>query len=371
MSPDGVPDTFDEALRRSILAVLPDGVVVQDAKGVIIEVNAAAERILGLTADQMMGLTSADPTWRAIHPDGSDWPGDSHPVSVVRATGEAVSDAVMGIYKPDGRLTWILINAIPVGQVGDSDFRAVVTFADVTELREAHEALQASNNALRELAAIASHELQSPLRRIGAYADLVVDSLAADSPAVDMVARIVANVALMREVTAELTSLIRLEADLDRARVAVAGLVEQAVALVAELADRQGATVDTEVPEDLVADVDAGQIVSLLVHLLTNSLKYREPSRETRVSVSAWADAALLRIRVTDNGVGIAEEHLERLLTPFQHLPGSQGHGMGLAVSSRIAQLHGGSIAIASEEDRGTTVTVTIPRRLIEAVGSR
>ncbi|MBK8024236.1 MAG: PAS domain-containing protein [Chloroflexi bacterium] len=106
-----------EALRaseeryRATIAAMSEGVVVQGTDGAIQLCNEAAVRILGLTVDQMVGLTSVDPRWRAIHEDGSPFPGETHPAMVALRTGESQSDVVMGVHKPDGALTWILVNA--------------------------------------------------------------------------------------------------------------------------------------------------------------------------------------------------------------------------------------------------------------------
>jgi len=96
----------EEALRESeerfrfLFETLTLGVVYQDRNGEILRANPAAERILGLTLDQMQGRTSLDPHWRAIHEDGSDFPGETHPAMKALETGREVKDVVMGVYHP-------------------------------------------------------------------------------------------------------------------------------------------------------------------------------------------------------------------------------------------------------------------------------
>ena len=97
--------------RQAVIARLGEGVVVQDSTGRIMFCNPAAERILGLTADQIEGRTSLDPRWRSVHRDGSPFPGDQHPAMVALRTGETVRNVVMGVHKPNGELTWIVIDA--------------------------------------------------------------------------------------------------------------------------------------------------------------------------------------------------------------------------------------------------------------------
>ncbi len=139
-----------EERSRATLTSMAEGVVMQDASGKIVQCNAAAERILGLTREQMEGLTSVDHRWRSIHEDGSPFPGEDHPAMVALRTGDAVSDVVMGVHKPDGTLTWISINAEPVPAApGETHHAVVTTFADVTVLRGATAALQDRGKRLR------------------------------------------------------------------------------------------------------------------------------------------------------------------------------------------------------------------------------
>ena len=103
-----------EREHRTLFETMAQGVVYQDASGRITAANPAAERILGLTLDQMQGRTSMDPRWRAIHPDGSDFPGDTHPAMVALRTGREVRNVVMGVFNPRTEAyTWININAVP------------------------------------------------------------------------------------------------------------------------------------------------------------------------------------------------------------------------------------------------------------------
>lgn len=142
-----------EARYRTVVEAVPTGIVVQDSDGAIIECNEAAERILGLTRDQMMGRTSTDPRWRSVHDDGSDYPGDTHPAMVTLESGQSIDAAVMGIHKPDGTLTWISITTRPFTRPDAPDEPGVIaTFTDITGLREAQQEVAESETAFRLLA---------------------------------------------------------------------------------------------------------------------------------------------------------------------------------------------------------------------------
>ena len=139
-----------EERYHSVVDALGEGIVLQAADGAIYAWNAAAEAILGQTGDQLRGLTSVDPSWRAIREDGSPFPGEAHPAMVTLATGEPRTGVVMGVHKPDGTLTWILANARPLVRSGETRPHAAVTsFADITERKRAETALASSERHLR------------------------------------------------------------------------------------------------------------------------------------------------------------------------------------------------------------------------------
>jgi diguanylate cyclase (GGDEF)-like protein/PAS domain S-box-containing protein len=147
----------EEALResedryRSVIAALFEGVILVDADGAIRASNPSAQRILGLSVDQLTGLTSFDPRWQSIHEDGSPFPGETHPAWITFQTGQPCHDVVMGVHKPDGSLTWLSINSQPLYRPGgDNPYAVVVSFADITERRQAEEELRALQVQLRE-----------------------------------------------------------------------------------------------------------------------------------------------------------------------------------------------------------------------------
>ncbi len=141
-----------EARYRSVVNAMSEGVVLQAQDGTIQACNPSAERIVGLTADQMMGRTSLDPIWRAVHEDGAPFPGETHPAMVTLRTGKPLSNIIIGIHKADSSLTWMSVNSRPILTNGsDLPSSVVVTFIDITEIRGAQEKLRQERDLLRTL----------------------------------------------------------------------------------------------------------------------------------------------------------------------------------------------------------------------------
>lgn len=129
-----------EQLYRSVIETAAEGIVLQKANGDIYTCNANAERILGLTADQMAGRSALNPSWRAIREDGTPFPFEQYPATVTLRTGQPQSNVIMGIYKPDGTLTWISINTRPLFEhPGPQPSLVVVTFFEITDRKQAEE----------------------------------------------------------------------------------------------------------------------------------------------------------------------------------------------------------------------------------------
>ena len=121
-----------EDMFRTLFETLPTGVLYENADGYITSANAAAQRILGMTLDQLQGRTSMDLRWHAIHEDGSPFPGSEHPISQAIRTGQPVRNVMMGIAVPERDDVWILVSAMPLFKDGKLD-QAYVVFEDVTD----------------------------------------------------------------------------------------------------------------------------------------------------------------------------------------------------------------------------------------------
>ncbi|MDP5338301.1 MAG: PAS domain S-box protein, partial [Nodularia sp. (in: cyanobacteria)] len=129
-----------EERYRSVVAAMQEGILLQEANGNIVACNASAQRILGRTSDEILHHTSEEPRWQTIKEDGSPFPSETHPSIVTLRTGKPCSNVVMGIYLPNGQLTWISINSQPLFHDNDPlPYAVIVSFSDISDRKQAQE----------------------------------------------------------------------------------------------------------------------------------------------------------------------------------------------------------------------------------------
>ena len=144
---------YSEALYRSLITSLSDGVLLVDSEGCIVAVNPGAERMLGQRADRLVGRNVRS-DWNAVRTDGSPVLPDEHPAILSLNSRQSLRNQVIGLRLTDGSIRWISINTEPIAQIeGAYDNAAVLSMSDMTERIRHEEQIQESNRRLRELAA--------------------------------------------------------------------------------------------------------------------------------------------------------------------------------------------------------------------------
>lgn len=201
-----------------------------------------------------------------------------------------------------------------------------------------------------------SHELRSPLTRLKVALELVEDA--------DARARMAGDLAEMEIMIGELLELERLR-DGRRIRTSRQDVVTLLDEVARNYRDRPpGVRVNSAIPEILV-DIDADRMRTVFRNLLENAVKYSLPESRP-VEVAASRNGRNLVVRVTDDGPGIPEGDIPNLFEPFFRVDRSRskktgGYGLGLSISRRIVEAHGGTITVQNNPGRGSTFTVTLP----------
>ncbi len=235
----------------------------------------------------------------------------------------------------------------------------------VASVRSKQAELERSNRELEQFAASVSHDLREPLRTVTSYTQLLAQRYSSrlDQEAEEFIAFTVAGAKRMEQRIEALLALAHLSTTgKDVLPTSLATIVKEVVADLHSQLAAAGATVQHD-PLPTVRG-HAGQLRSLFQNLITNAVKFRHPDRRPHVRVSATKAHDQWEISVADNGIGIAEQHRERVFNVFQRLHNSkeyEGIGMGLAICKKIVELHGGHIRVESEPGQGATFVFTLP----------
>jgi len=233
------------------------------------------------------------------------------------------------------------------------------------ELQEKNEALKRSNADLEQFAYVASHDLQTPLRNIVSYTQLLERRYKGrlDSDADDFIGFIVANTKKMTQLIFDLLEYSRASRQTGPLEPTSASeAVAQALSNLGPELEVSGLEICVgELPE--VAAVPS-HLVSLFQNLLSNSIKYRSAGRPIRISVTAEpAEPGYWRFAVADNGIGIEPQYHDKVFEIFQRLnpaAETEGTGIGLTLCRRIVHRFGGAIWMESEPGKGTTMFFTL-----------
>ncbi len=334
-------------LQKRILEAMHEGVVVVDRDGRVVLVNPALRATLLLGADAVGKLLIE--TMR--HADLA---------TLVDRAREAADDVPLEIELPGIKPRRMLVQAAPLS--GD-DQGMLLVFVDVTELRRL-ESLR------RDFVANASHELRTPIAAVRSATETLQSGALGDPVAanrfLDIIERNAQRLQSLVEDMLELSKLESNEFKLKRERVELQRVVPIVLALFRERAEKKGVRLAAELAPTLPAvEGDWRALEHVLSNLVDNAVKYC-PSG-TRILVSAAGDDSRVRLVVSDNGPGIAAEHLPRVFERFYRVDAGRsrelgGTGLGLSIVKHMVDTMRGKVSVESAVGKGSTFTVSLRR---------
>ena len=240
------------------------------------------------------------------------------------------------------------------------------------QLGRVYRELEAASRHKSEFLANVSHELRTPMNAILGFNELILDGIYGDVPPdVKVPLTDIQNSGkhLLRLIN-NVLDLSKIEAgrmELTPTDYVAQDTVERVRASLGSLAAQKGIDFVTAVPPDLPTALgDAGRITQCLMNLAGNALKF---TREGRVEIAVELRGNLLYYRVTDTGIGIAQDQLDTIFAEFRQGDATitrefGGTGLGLSITKKIVEMHGGRIWVESEIGKGSTFWFTIPLRV-------
>jgi PAS domain S-box-containing protein len=378
-----------EALRESeqhlqaIWDTIPSGVVVIDREThQIVDANPFARKLLDRTREELIG--------RVCHSFICPAEKGKCPITDL---GQKVDGSERKLVKVNGKTIPILKTVLPFTKQGRH--LLIESFVDIGELKTAQERLkanidaaEASNQAKSEFLANMSHELRTPLNHIIGFTELVVSrnfgELTAEQD--EFLKDVLGSSRHLLSLINDILDLSKVEAgkmELNITEVRLRELLESSLVMVKEKALKQAIRLSVDVdgvPEVLQAD--ERKLKQVIYNLLSNAVKFTPDGGKVQLGAKVMEASELahltavgdgngharwLSVWVADTGIGLEPQDLVRIFDPFEQVEGSssrkyQGTGLGLALTKKMVELHGGRIEAHSEgKDKGAIFDFTLP----------
>lgn len=339
--------------QEAVLASMVEGVLAVDLEERVLRLNRAAGRLLGVRPEQVEGRRIQEVVRKA---DLQRFVGRT------LASREPVEGDIVLRDAEDGERFLQAHGTMLRGGQGQ-EIGALIVLNDVTRLRRL-ETLR------RDFVANVSHELKTPITAIKGFVETLLDGAAEDPENARRFLQIIIRQAdRLNAIIDDLLDLSRIEQEAEKGGIPLARgflrpVLESAVQSCSLGAREKSLQIILHCSSELAAQINAPLLEQAVVNLLTNAIKYSDPSGRIVVDAGQFGDKVM--VKVQDWGCGISPEHLPRLFERFYRVDKARsrkqgGTGLGLAIVKHIVQSHGGEVVVHSTPGQGSTFTLVLP----------
>jgi PAS domain S-box-containing protein len=347
--------------------------------GHILEANAALQAMFGYSLEEFRRSNVSD----FVHPDdaASIWESYSALINGSRNHFQLEKR----YFRKNGEVMWSHLTVSLVRDATGVPTFQIAMIEDVTdrkraeaELEAAKEAADTANRAKSQFLANMSHELRTPLNAIIGFTQLLADGFIEDAEEVaQSLADIDASARHLLSLINDILDLSKIEAgrmELDCAPIDLPHLFAETTELLRERVATKGLTLTTDADDVAEIIADRRKLTQVLFNLVTNAIKFTPSGGH--VTLTARRIDTQVALAVADTGIGISKEDQGKLFQVFTQVDGSlarrhEGTGLGLALTRRLVELHGGSISVRSAPGAGSTFTVILPSECVAAPPQR
>jgi len=222
-----------------------------------------------------------------------------------------------------------------------------------------------------EFIANITHELKTPIATVGVAIEALKNFNAMHDPQrtkeyLDISSNELQRLGLLVDKVLKLSMFEKKEIDLKYETFDLRELVDEVVASMRLQIEKHGAMVSVTQSGDSVLEGDRLHLLSVVFNLLDNALKYSKSQPSIHISIDG--EDSSVRLSISDNGIGIAPEYKNRIFEKFFRVPtgdahNAKGYGLGLSYVAQVVEKHRGTISVDTQVSKGTTITLTIPKK--------
>jgi two-component system phosphate regulon sensor histidine kinase PhoR len=334
--------------QEAVLASMVEGVIAVDSRSRVISLNRAAAKLLGMDPAFVIQRSINE----VVENPDLQW-------FITRSL--AASETIEGEINLQGdKPRFLQAHGTTLKDPQGKAFGVLIVVHDVTRVRQLE-------NARRDFVANVSHELKTPITSIKGFVETLLEGAMLDPEHAGEFLKIIGRQAdRLGAIIEDLLSLSRIEQEAEQGKIHLVGrkiktILKAAIQACNTRSEGKKIDVSLACSEDLRARVNGPLLEQALINLIDNAVKYSGPG--SSVAVEAGKEDGQVVIKVRDQGVGIAQEHLPRLFERFYRVDPSRsrkvgGTGLGLAIVKHIAQAHGGKVGVESSPGQGSTFTV-------------
>ncbi|MDP1762187.1 MAG: response regulator, partial [Deltaproteobacteria bacterium] len=367
----------EESFRLMVESVTDYAIVMLDPEGRVVSWNAGAERIKGYSAEEIVGQH-----FSRFYPQEDIQSGKpQRDLDVVAAKGQFEDEGWR--VRQDGSTFWANVVFTAIRDQGGNLRGFAMLTRDLTEpmkieatLTKAKDAADAANQAKSAFLATMSHELRTPMNAILGYSEMLMED-AKDKGQEDFIPdlqKIHASGNHLLSLINNILDLSKIEAgkmDLFLESFGISRVVEDVVSTIRPLVEKNANTLQVHCAADLgTMHADLTKVRQSLFNLLSNACKFTENGTITlEASRELIGGVDWIKFNVSDTGIGMAPDQMEKLFQPFVQADASTsrkfgGTGLGMTITHRFCQMMGGEISAASEPGGGTIFTIRLPARV-------
>jgi PAS domain S-box-containing protein len=340
-----------QALLAKVVAAAPVILFACDAEGTVRLAEGRAIALLGVGAGLAVGSNVFDVL-------------ASVPEAIEHVRRGLAGESFVGAIHLEAVDLWFEASYDPIRDDGGEVIGMVALATDVSD-RVRGDAARQESDAKSRLVAIVNHELRTPLTSILGFTELLkLDRVGPLNPKqtryVDNVESAGRHLLALINDSLDLSKLAAGKMDLQITGLAVAPIVQEAASQVQPLLDEKGLEIELDVGCELWVEADRRRLLQILWNLLSNAI--RHTAAGGKLAIRCLGTEAAVEIAVSDSGVGMAADQLERIFEDYTQVGvRADGTGLGLPVSRRLAQLMGGDIGVVSQLGAGSSFTIILP----------